>query len=257
MRNPLRDVRGLLIDIDGTLLVDDRPVPGGAAALQRLRRDRLPFRLATNTTRRSRGAIAAVLRAAGLAVGAEAIVTPALLARRRILDSGRTAAALLIPDEARADLAGVRQEEDHPDWVVVGDLGRGFTWERLNGAFRALRAGAALIALQKNRCWYAGREDGWVLDAGALVAALEYAAGVEAEVVGKPAAAFFRLALEELGCPARDVLVVGDDAQTDGAGGAAAGCRTALVGTGRSAAALGHDSGFQPDWRLASIADLA
>src|SRR5262249_60228650 len=88
-----------------------------------------------------------------------------------------------------------------PDRVVVGDLGRGFTSDVLNAAFRHLRGGAGLIALQKNRYWSAGSE-GILLDAGAFVAALEYAAGVTAVVVGKPSARFFELALASIGVPA-------------------------------------------------------
>jgi ribonucleotide monophosphatase NagD (HAD superfamily) len=55
----------------------------------------------------------------------------------------------------------------------------------LNDAFRALIDGAELIALQHNRYWR--RADGLVLDVGAYSAALEYGAGCEAVVVGKPA----------------------------------------------------------------------
>jgi ribonucleotide monophosphatase NagD (HAD superfamily) len=63
-----RPVRGLLVDIDGTLLVHDRPVPGAAEALARWTARGVPYRLVTNTTRRSRAATASVLRAAGLDV---------------------------------------------------------------------------------------------------------------------------------------------------------------------------------------------
>jgi len=247
-------VRGLLLDIDGTLLVDDRPIAGAAETLMRLRAAGLPVRLMTNTSRRSRAAIARALRSAGLEVAVPEILTPAILARRMILDSDRKRALILIPPEARTDFDGV-DEGDRPDWVVVGDLGRGFTWEVLNGAFRALREGASLVALHKNRFWFAG-EDGWVLDAGAFVAALEYATGMEAIVVGKPAAPFFQLALQDLRLPAEDVLVVGDDLETDIAGGAAAGCRTALVRTGKGAGAPSPPGGPRPDSILESIADL-
>jgi len=252
---PLQGLRGILFDIDGTLLQNDRPIPGVRAMLDRLRASGLQFRLATNTTRRSRAAIASVLAAGDLPIPAAAILTPSLLARRLILASGRDRAALLIPAEARVDLEGVVEDERNPDWVVLGDLGRDFTFDRLNAALAWLRDGARLLALQKNRYWYAG-DEGWVLDAGAFVTALEYAAGVEATIVGKPSTAFFDLALEEMGLQATEVLVVGDDVETDLAGGRAAGCRTALVKTGKyrgTEAELGPD---RPDLVLESAADL-
>ena len=250
----LADVRGLLLDIDGTLLVHDRPIPGAAEALRRLRASGLPFLLLTNTSRRSQRATAERLQQGGFDVGEEAIVTPARLARRRILDSGRARAGLLVAEEALVDLEGVEADERRPDWVVVGDIGAEFTFARMNAAFRWLRAGAALLALHKNPWWDKGGEEGVVLDAGAYVAALEYATGARAEVVGKPSPAFFELALAEVGLPANAVLVVGDDLDMDVAGGKAAGCRTALVRTGRDTTV--PPAAAPPDLVLGSIGEL-
>lgn len=247
---------GLIIDIDGTLLVHDRAVPGAADLLARCARRRVPYRLVTNTTRRSRASTAGALRRAGLDVPDEVVLQPAVLARRLILDSGRLRAGLLVPDDLRADLAGIEEDSRAPDWVVIGDIGRRFDFGALNGAFRWLRAGARLLALHKNPCWHPSAEEGWVLDAGAFVAALEYAAGVEADVVGKPSPDFFRLALREMGLDASRVLVVGDDVDSDGRGGASASCRTALVRTGKFQGSRAELAGFEPDLVLDSVAAL-
>ena len=190
--------RGVLFDVDGTLLSNDEPIAGAAETIERLRARGIPFRIGTNTTRRPRSAVAAVLGRGGIRVTIEEVLNPAVLARRRILDSGRTRAALLVPPGAREDFAGVIEDAERPDWIVLGDLGRGFTFEVLNRAYHGLRGGARLIALHKNRVWNNG-VDGVVLDAGPYVAALEYAAGVEAELVGKPSRLFFELAVAEIG----------------------------------------------------------
>ena len=250
-------VRGLLIDIDGTLMLHDRAVPGAAETLVRCAERGLAYRLVTNTTRRSRAATAAALCRAGIEVPPEAVLQPAVLARRMILRSGRRRAGLLVPEEARVDLVDVEADERSPDWVVVADIGRAFDYDRLNVALRWLRGGARLLALHKNPCWQPSAESDWVLDAGAFVAALEYGAGVTAEVVGKPSQAFFRLALRDMGLEAERVLVVGDDVENDARGGSAAGCRTALVKTGKFRGAPGDLAGFEPDLVLESVADLA
>jgi ribonucleotide monophosphatase NagD (HAD superfamily) len=57
--------------------------------------------------------------------------------------------------------------------------------------------------------------EGMSLDSGPFVSALATAAGVRATVVGKPSAAMFRLALRDIGLPAREVAMVGDDARND------------------------------------------
>jgi len=72
-------------------------------------------------------------------------------------------------------------------------ISAGFTYERLDRAFRHLVDGAELVALQKNRYWQ--QEDGLSLDAGPFVAALEYASCKVATVIGKPEKAFFEAAL--------------------------------------------------------------
>lgn len=252
----LEGVRGLLIDVDGTLLIHDRAVPGAAEAIERLRASGVPFRITTNTTRRPRGAVADTLRQAGVDVETREILSPAVLARRRIVRSGRTRAALLVPEGARLDFTDVEPDEERPDWVVIGDLGPGFTWERLNAAFVWLMNGAQLLALHKNRWWQPGPE-GPVLDAGPFVAALEYATKTTAEVVGKPSTAFFELALGEMGLDASEVLVVGDDPETDGEGARRAGCRVAMVRTGKFETSPLDLASLQPDLVLASVADIA
>jgi len=250
-------IRGVLLDVDGTLLDGEHAIPGAPEALARLRGRGLAVRLTTNTTRRPTSATARALGKAGFDVAREEIVIPAGLARRRILGSGRRRAALLLPEDAAEDFEGVEIVEDAPDWIVAGDLGPGFTFDRLNRAFLQLREGAGLIALHKNRFWQAGAGRGLVLDAGPFVAALEYAAGVTAEVVGKPSRLFFDLALEEIGLAPGEVLVVGDDAVNDGLGGSSAGCRTALVRTGKYEEEAAGRAGARPDLVLESIADLA
>jgi HAD superfamily hydrolase (TIGR01458 family) len=249
-------VGGVLLDVDGTLLAGEQAVPGAAEVLGLLRARKIPFRLLTNTTRHPRREVAAALCRAGLAVSQEEVLAPSVLARREVLASGLHRATLLVPGASRIDFEGVIEDERRPDWVVVGDLGRDFTWERLNRAFQALRKGARLLALQKNRCWRAGPEQGLVIDAGPFVAALEYAAGVTARVVGKPSADFFRLALAEIAVEPGAALVVGDDVESDIAGGAAAGCRTALVRTGKFSEEALARSAAQPDLMLRTVADL-
>lgn len=247
--------RGALLDIDGTLLVGDRAVDGASDCLRRLRDAGVPYRLFTNTTRRSVAEIASTLRGAGIEVAAAEVLAPAALACRRILDSGRTRAALLVAPSTLDDFAGVAEDESAPQWVVLGDLGRGFDWDVLNRAFHWLRGGARLLALHKNRFWHDG-ERGVLLDAGGFVVALEYAAGVTAEVVGKPSPAFYAIALQLLGVPAAETLVVGDDVINEGVGAAAVGCRTAIVRTGKFEPAHLAGAAFEPDLLLASVAEL-
>ncbi|MDE2586373.1 MAG: HAD hydrolase-like protein, partial [Betaproteobacteria bacterium] len=80
---------------------------------------------------------------------------------------------------------------------------------------------------------YFQEPDGLTMDLGAFVAALEYASGRPAEIVGKPAAPFFLGALAELGVAPADAVLIGDDLRDDIGGAQAAGIPAILVRTGK------------------------
>jgi HAD superfamily hydrolase (TIGR01458 family) len=241
-------VWGLLVDLDGTLYVGDEPVEGAREALGKLKAGGFKLRYITNTTRKPCRAVRDHLFSLGFEVEEAEIFTPARAAAGLI---GDRSCFPLVDESLVEDLEGITLTEDRPDHVLVGDLGEGFAYDRLNAAFRCLMDGAELIALQKNRYWR--REDGLALDAGPFVAALEYASGKSATVVGKPEKGFFRLALEDLGLLPHEVAMVGDDAEADVAGAKRAGLKGVLVRTGKWSA---EREGGEADLVLDSVADL-
>ena len=182
-------MRALLIDLDGVLYVEEEPIAGAVEALERLRGGGLTLRFVTNTTAHSREHTLAKLARLGVSVTRPELVTPASLAVEHCRARGYQRVALIMNDEVTSDFAELHQAGDHCDAVIIGDLGPAFGYDVLNHAFRQVVAGAELIALQKNRYWM--RADGLSLDVGPFVAAIEFAAGCEAYVVGKPARTFF------------------------------------------------------------------
>ena len=241
------NTKGLLIDLDGTLYTESGPVPGALEALSHLEEAGIPYRYVTNTTRKPRREVVSRLRELGFLARENLIFTPATAANTLL--EGRKCHAL-VAGALLEDLPGIVPEDEAPEYVLVGDLGYGFDYARLNAAFRYLMDGAGLVALQKNRFW---REaDGLSLDAGPFVAALEYASGKTALVVGKPEAAFFEAALQDLGLEAREVVMVGDDAESDVAGAQRAGLRGIQVRTGK----YRLETTGEPDAEIESIASL-
>jgi HAD superfamily hydrolase (TIGR01458 family) len=244
------NIEGLLLDLDGTLYTENRPVEGARETLIRLQAAGVPYRYVTNTTRKPRREVVAQLDNMGFPVRKELIFTPAAAANVKLRGSS---CYPLVADALFEDLDGLRFGPEDPEYVLVGDLGEGFTYARLDGAFRRLMSGAELVALQKNRYWE--REDGLSLDAGPFVAALEYASGKTATVIGKPEAPFFEAALVDLALQAREVAMVGDDIETDVAGAQRAGLRGVQVKTGKYRARVSI-RGVEPDLVLDSVAGL-
>jgi HAD superfamily hydrolase (TIGR01458 family) len=254
MTGTAEPVEAFLLDLDGTLYVGDTPIPGAVAAVRALADRGVPRRYLTNTTRMPRRVVAERLTAMGFPVAEGELFTPARAAARLLRERGLGRVALYLPDAAHEDFAELEHTRGAADAVVVGDLGEGWTFDVLNRAFRQLMDGAELVALQKNGYWLTPA--GLALDAGAFVAALEYATGREAVVVGKPSAPFFQLAAASLGIGGRRVAVVGDDAESDVAGAQAAGLRGVLVRTGKHRDDRLAASGVVPDAILDSVADI-
>lgn len=251
MIGPVR-IRGLLIDLDGTLYTNDGPVQGAREALERLDRAGVVYRFITNATHRPRRAVATHLKTLGFPAEEGRIFTPATAVVERLKDEGIECYPLLV-DALLEDLEGIPTTGNSPGYVLVGNLGEGFTFGRLDAAFRHLVAGAELIALSQNRYWQTAG-GGLSLDAGPFVAALEYASGKRATCIGKPERAFFELALENLGLPAEAVAMVGDDPELDIRGAQGAGLRSILVETGRHRP--GNEPSTRPDLVLESVARL-
>jgi HAD superfamily hydrolase (TIGR01458 family) len=211
----------------------------------------------TNNTTRPRGALATELREAGIELDDAELQTPAAAAARVL--AGKRVLALVMAGLVE-DLDGIELVGEGADAVLLGgcdeteETGRVFSYMNLARAFSELELGAELYCLHKNRWWQTSR--GPLLDSGAFVAGLEYAAGVEATVVGKPSTAYFEAALAALDAEPGLTWMVGDDLEVDIAGAQGFGLKTVLVRTGKFRPDTLERSTVVPDAVLSSIAFL-
>jgi HAD superfamily hydrolase (TIGR01458 family) len=248
----------ILLDIDGVLHISGEPIPGAADAVRALRAHGHRLRFVTNNTTRARAGLARELQAIGIEL-AEDEVSTTPIAAGKLLEGMRVLALTMA--SVREDLAAhVILVEDGAEAVLLGgadetpETGEVFAYEKLNRAYAVLRDGARLVCLHKNRWWQTAA--GPQLDAGAFVAGLEYAAEVEAEIVGKPTAAYFESALAELDATPSESVMVGDDVEADIGGAKRIGMRGVLVRTGKFRPAALAEADPQPDAVLDSIAEL-
>lgn len=274
LRSALDGVRAFVLDADGVLLYRGIPIPGSVAAVETLKARGIPYRVVTNFSSSHRATLArAFADATGLPSEPDLIITAASAAATYTAThhSGQSLFVLaqadamrewkgqhlLSPDEA--DVRGARV-----DAVVIGDAGEALSYRNLDIAFRHLRAGAAFIAMHRNPWWMTER--GPTLDAGSLVAGLEFALGRRAVVCGKPSPVVFREAVRGLAADVRhagsprlrtsEVAMVGDDPRADVAAAKRVGLRGVLVLTGKVDAATAARSRTQPDGIAASLAEV-
>jgi HAD superfamily hydrolase (TIGR01450 family) len=270
----LHGVRGFVLDADGVLVLRGQPIPGAFEATLRLTELGLPFRIVTNFSSAHRETLAA--RFGGGVTPAGRFITGASAAAAHTAETypGRGLFVISAPDALR-EFDGQRllgaEEVDvaapgEVAAVVIGDGGDALSYRNLDIAFRAIRRGADLLAMHRNPWWLTPR--GETIDAGAWVAALEYATGREALVCGKPSKVVFRQAVAGLAAdlglddlPADGVVMVGDDPEADIAGAKRTGLRGILVLTGKvdgpaaRAAVADLPMDARPDAIAASLAE--
>jgi HAD superfamily hydrolase (TIGR01458 family) len=249
-------IDGLLLDMDGVLTVSWEPLPGAVAAFARLRAAGLPLRVLTNTTGRSRATLAAGLRDSGFEVADHEVISAAVAAGDLLRATRPGRRVFLLGDAQADDLAGVRLVglDDEPEVVLIAGADESFAFETFNRVYRALLAGAELVAMHHTYAWLT--TEGICLDSGAYVAGLECALGRQAVVTGKPSPEFFGAGLAALGVPAARVAMVGDDIVGDVLAAQAIGITGVLVRTGKFRAETLESAHGKPDHLVGSIVDV-
>jgi HAD superfamily hydrolase (TIGR01458 family) len=250
----MEEIKGLLIDLDGVVYNDSELIPGATDTIDWLRKKKIPFRFITNTTMKSRISLQKKLESFHIRVDPEDIFTTVYAAVLYIKKSGKDKCHLMLMDDAKNEFNDFILDSAKPDFVVVGDLGDNLSFETVNDAFQKLLSGAELIALQKNRYWLSDK--GYTLDAGAWVAMLEFAANKKGQIIGKPSPHFFALALNDLNLPPENVVMIGDDIESDIAGADRLGIRGVLVKTGKFLPSDLQRKDIQPWKTMNSIKDL-
>ncbi|KAL8609417.1 hypothetical protein ACOMHN_019906 [Nucella lapillus] len=229
-----RTVRAVLLDISGVLKnsVDkkDVAIDGSVDAVSRLKASGLPVRFCTNETTTTRSQLVTRLQAIGFNIKEEEVYPPAP-AVCRILQQRGLRPHLLVHPAVQPDFQHVDQSD--PNCVVIGDATHTFSYANLNSAFQALIAMDSPVLISMGQGKFYREDNELVLDVGSYKAALEYACGLTAEIIGKPSKSFFLSVVDTMGASPQDVVMVGDDIESDVGGAQKCGMCGVLVRTGK------------------------
>ncbi len=203
----------VICDLDGVVYRGDSLIGGSDTALRDLARNGFSTLFVTNNSTKTPADVVAKLgRLTGVEVPPDSIVTssqaaasmlakddsPAYVLGSRAIEAALEAAGIAVttvPEAARAVVVGM-------DWAL--------SYQRLSGAVRAAHLGARLIATNSDPTF--PTEDGFMPGSGAIVAAVETASGMTAEVAGKPHTPILAL-LRARGI--EEAWVIGDRVDTD------------------------------------------
>ncbi|XP_019536376.3 haloacid dehalogenase-like hydrolase domain-containing protein 2 [Aedes albopictus] len=224
-------VKAALIDLSGTLHVEDQPTDGAVEALERLRGLGVSIKFVTNTTKESVSSLYARLIKIGFHLDQNEIYS-SLTAASRFVQSNALNPYYILTDDARKDFPVNDNARDY-DSVVVGLAPERFSYEYLNEAFRILhnsKGAARLVAIHEGKFYKTNQ--GISLGPGCFVKGLEYSTGVKSVCIGKPNEYFFRSAMPD-GLKPEECVMIGDDPNDDCFGAMAIGMKGFLVETGK------------------------
>ena len=255
----LEDKKLFLLDMDGTIYIDEDLFPGTIPFLDAVRERGGRYLFLTNNSSRSVDAYIGKLARMGIPSAREDFLTSvdALIAdlagrppfRKCYAFGTRTFRQQL----AEAGVPVTDRLEDDIDCLLMG-FDTELVFQKLEDACILLNRGVEYIAA--NLDWVCPTWYGSVPDVGCVCEMLFKATGRRPRGIGKPEPAMLRLALERTGFTAGEAVMVGDRLYTDIAGGVNAGIDTAFVLSGEGRPADLETSPAQPTWVFADIAAL-
>lgn len=231
----LRSKKLFLFDLDGVFYKGkENPVKiGGSAVIKRIRSGGKKLLVLTNNSTDTAATIHSRLAALDIPVRESEILTSGMLTAEYIRQKYGKATYFLIGEKGLDDelrSAGLKPTKGEEADVVVIGLDRRLTYAKLDRAARVVANGAKLVASHSAKLYM--YKYGPALANGATVAALEYATGKRATIIGKPSTLMFEMALKKAKCAKEDAVMVGDQLETDIAGAHKAGIDSILVLTG-------------------------
>jgi len=253
-------VRGVLLDLDGTVYHHDNPLPGAAEAVDRLRERGLSLLFFSNNP--LYGGEEYVDRLQSLGVDARpgeacssAVVTREYVDDNHAGDDVFVIGSASIRDRIARGAANVVAEPRDAD-VLLASWTDEFHYDDMVDALRALDTGTTYLGTDPDPT-FPGPDGHPVPGTGAVLRAITGVTEREPDrVLGKPSEVAIEAALDRLGHDPEEILVVGDRIGTDILLGERAGMRTALVMTGVTHDATLAASDVKPDHVLDSLADV-
>ncbi len=249
-----RNLEGILIDLDGVMYIEDELIPGAVEAIKHLNNKGIKHRFLTNTTVRSKENLYNKMKRLNIPVSKDEIISPPGAASKYLREQGNPSIRLEVMDETKEDFAEFRITKKNPDFVVIGKIGKRWSYDLMNELFTHIINGSSLIALHKDR--YTMGEEDLDIEFGAFIAGLEYSTGKEALIMGKPSKTFYQSAIIDIGVNQEKIIMIGDDLISDIQGAQNAGIKGILVKTGKYRKELLEQSPIKPDQIVSSIYQL-
>ncbi len=252
----LADIRLFLLDMDGTVYLGSRLLPGSLDFLRYLSETGRDHLFLTNNSSRNATYYAEKLTRLGWPARPEEVLTSGE-ATALYLGGLKPAARIYLlgtPDlEQEFSAHGFVLTEEQPDYVVLG-FDMTLTYEKLVRACDLIRAGVPFIATHPD--FNCPTETGYIPDCGAMIALITASTGVKPQVIGKPNREIIDAMFRKKPVERSPVAMVGDRLYTDIVMGHNAGVASVLVLSGEAKLQDIEEAPIKPDYVMSGLAEL-
>lgn len=254
----MKQIKGILADIDGTLYFKGSPISGTIEAVEELRKKGIKLLFFTNTDSKSPKTVFKTLNEYGFSIKEREVFTPIIALKEFLAEYPDKKIYLVTTEEVKEEFQKFRQikSSEVPDFVIIGDFHDNWDVNRLNMAFKyVIKHKAKLLGTQGNK-YYLDRNGEPALDTGSFVWMVANAANVTPKIFGKPSKEYFVQALKRLDLLAKNTVVIGDDIESDIEGALNANIRGILVKTGKSQFYQSSKARIKPDLVIESFTSI-
>ncbi len=254
----MKQIKGILADIDGTLYFKGSPISGTIEAVEKLRKKSIKLLFFTNTDSKTPKTVFNTLNEYGFSIKEREIFTPIIALKEYLTKCPDKKIYLVTTEEVKEEFQEFRQikSSEVPDFVIIGDFHDNWDVNRLNIAFKyVIKHKAKLLGTQGNK-YYLDRNGEPVIDTGSFVWMIANAANVTPKIFGKPSKEYFVQALKKLDLLAKNTVVIGDDIESDIEGALNANIRGILVKTGKGQFYQPSKARIKPDLIIESFTSI-
>ncbi|MGL5204067.1 MAG: HAD-IIA family hydrolase [Cetobacterium sp.] len=258
----MKQYKGYLFDIDGTILLGDTLIPGAKEKIDELKKSGKKVAFFTNNSSKNPQRYVEKFRTVGMDVVVEDIITAGIVLLNHIKKNYKDKKVFIIGTEEYKNLyreIGVEVVENITDFknpnvdIVIVALDPELNFQKLEMACRLLKNDVKYFAANEDLV-YPVEDKVYLPDCKAICNMLELCTGKVPIYFGKPNSIMLSYALERIDLDKEEIAIVGDRLYTDIACGTLNNCDTILVLTGEATGQEKTD--FKPTYILETIKDI-
>lgn len=249
-------IKGLAIDMDGTVYKGSVPIPGAKEFISSLNRNGIPYMFVTNNSSKGRKQYYDKLEGMGFDIDMKNVLTSGTAALRFLKDNRPGKKVYVIGTGSYMEDVreyGIELSDDDPD-IVLLSFDRELTYEKINKGYMFIKNGAEYIATHPDDL--CPTEDDYDVDIGAFIAMYSYLLKKEPLVIGKPNRLLLDMAAAEMNIRPEDIAMVGDRLYTDMKMAVDNGMSSILVLSGETSEEDLRNADIRPTYVLGSVDEI-